>query len=77
MTVILNPASDEVQAAFLKAHLKMVKVGLMPSKGMTKTKLLKKAGDITGVKYKRGQYDEAIFDLQKIVDVATGETNES
>ena len=30
MTLILNPASDEVQAAFLKAHLKMVKVGLMP-----------------------------------------------
>jgi hypothetical protein len=73
MTVILNPASDEVQAAVIKAHLKMVKVGLMPSKGMTKTKLLKKASDITGVKYKRGQYDEAIFDLQKIVDVATGE----
>ena len=73
MTFILNPASDEDQAAFLKAHLKMVKVGLMPSKGMTKTKLLKKASDITGVKYKRGQYDEAIFDLQKIVDVATGE----
>ena len=73
MTVILNPASDEVQATFLKAHLKMVKVGLMPSKGMTKTKLLKKASDITGVKYKRGQYDEAIFDLQKIVDAATGE----
>ena len=77
MTLILNPSSDEVQAAFLKAHLKMVKVGLMPSKGMTKTKLLKKASDITGVKYKRGQYDKAIFDLQKIVDVATGETNES
>jgi len=76
MTIILNPASDHVQAAFLKAHLKMVKVGMSPSKGMTKTKLLKKASDITGVKYKRGQYDEAIFDLQKIVDVATGEKDD-
>ena len=37
---------------------------------------VKDACDITGVKYKRGQYDEAIFDLQKIVDVATGEKDD-
>jgi len=70
MTMTLNPARDEVQAAFLKAHLKMVKIGMLPAKGMTKTKLLAKAGGITGVKYKRGQYDAAIADLQVIVDEA-------
>jgi|TARA_R110000782_G_scaffold256822_2_gene345999 hypothetical protein len=72
MTMTLNPARDEVQAAFLKAHLKMVKIGMLPCRGMTKTKLLAKAGAITGNKYKRGQYDAAIADLQTIVDEACG-----
>ena len=70
MTMILNPARDEVQAAFIKAHLKMVKVGMMPNRNVTKTGLLQAASAITGVKYKRGQYDAAISDLQVIVDAA-------
>jgi len=70
--LILNPARDEVQAAFLKAHLKLVKIGMTPPRGTNKTKLLSKAGAITGVKYKRGQYDAAIADLQVIVDEACG-----
>ena len=72
MTMILNPARDEVQAAIIKAALKLAKVGLWPSRGITKTMLLTKAGAITGVKYKRGQYDAAIADLQVIVDEACG-----
>lgn len=70
MTMILNPARDEVQAAFIKAHLKMVQAGFMLSRNVTKTGLLQKAGAITGVKYKRGQYETAIADLQVIVDAA-------
>ena len=70
MTMTLNPARDEVQAAFIKAHLKMVKVGMMPNRNVTKTGLLQAAGAITGVKYKRGQYAAAISDLQVIVDAA-------
>ena len=42
-----------------------------------KFKEIKEAYEILTDADKRGQYDEAIFDLQKIVDVATGETNES
>ena len=72
MTMILNLARDEVQAAIIKAALKLAKVGLQPSRGITKTMLLTKAGTITGVKYKRGQYDAAIADLQVIVDEACG-----
>jgi len=59
-----------LQATFIKAHLKMVQAGFMPSRSVTKTGLLQKAGAITGVKYKRGQYETAISDLQVIVDAA-------
>ena len=51
----------------------MVQAGFMPSRNVTKTGLLQKAGAITGVKYKRGQYETAIADLQVIVDAACGE----
>jgi len=67
---ILNPARDEIQAVFLKSALKLIKVGLKPSRGLTKTKLMAKASAITGVKYKRTEIDSAIADLQGIVDNA-------
>ena len=70
MTMILNPGRDEIQAAFIKSALKLSKVGLMPSRGLTKTKLMARASAITGNKYKRTQIDLAISDLQIIVDEA-------
>ena len=71
MTMILNPSRPEIQAVFLKSHLKLVKLGMTPPRGTNKTKLLSKASAITGYNYKRGQYDAAIADLQVIIDEAT------
>ena len=68
---ILNPARDEIQAAFLKSALKIIKVGLKPSRGLTKTKLMAKASAITGVTYKLSAIDNAIEDLQCVIDEAT------
>ena len=68
---IQNPGRDEIQAVFLKSALKLSKVGIMPSRGLNKTKLLKNATHITGNKYKvRGVYgvDEAMEDLQVIIE---------
>jgi len=70
MTMILNPARPEIQAVFIKQHLKLTKLGMTPPRGITKTKLLSKASAITGYNYKRGQYDAAIADLQVIIDAA-------
>tara|TARA_R110000772_G_scaffold35172_1_gene84862 strand:- start:192 stop:434 length:243 start_codon:yes stop_codon:yes gene_type:complete len=69
---IENPGRDEVQAIFLKSALKLSKSGIMPSRGLTKTKLLKLASHITGTKYKRGAngINEAIFDLETVIDTA-------
>ena len=74
---IENPGRDEVQAIFLKSALKLSKSGIMPSRGLTKTKLLKLASHITGTKYKRGAngINEAIFDLETVIGrVNNGET---
>jgi|TARA_B110000238_G_C15946223_1_gene361187 hypothetical protein len=64
---IKNPGRDEIQAAVLKSALKLTKAGIMPSRGLTKTKLMAKASAITGVKYKRTEIDVAIDDLNNIV----------
>jgi hypothetical protein len=74
MTVIENPARPEVQAIFLKAHLKLAKVGMRHST-LTKTDLLRKASAVTGKKYSSRSAEDlvrAIADLQMIVDTATG-----
>jgi len=74
---IENPGRDEVQAIFLKSALKLSKSGIMPSRGLTKTKLLKLASHITGTKYKRGAngINEAIFDLETVIDTAMSKEN--
>jgi|TARA_B110000211_G_scaffold150236_1_gene170884 hypothetical protein len=71
MTMINNPGRDEVQAVFLRSALKLSKKGIMPSKGLTKTKLMKFASAITETNYKRGQIDDAIYDLTTIIDAHT------
>lgn len=69
MTTIENPARPEVQAAFLKSHLKLMRVGMTNSR-ITKTQMLEKASAITGVRYTFKSIDKAIADLQQIVDAA-------
>ena len=53
------------QAKVIIAGLKAVKLGMRLSRSATPTNLLAKAGQICGKKYKRGQYDLAIADLQQ------------
>ena len=69
MTVITELARPEVQAIFLKAHLKLQRVGMKHST-LTKTDLLRKASAVTGKKYTGKTIDVAIADLQAIVDAA-------
>ena len=74
---IEDPGRDEIQAVFLKSALKLSKSGIMPSRGLTKTKLLKLASHITGTKYKRGAngINEAIYDLDTVIATAMSERN--
>lgn len=63
MTMII-PTEVGVQrltAVFLRGHLRLVAAG-MQTRGR-KTDLLNKAGDITGKKYKRGEYGVAADDI--------------
>ena len=70
MTTILNPARPEVQAAFLKAHLRLMAVGMTNSQFSMK-QMLAKATAITGTRYTKGTIDVAINDLQSVIDEAT------
>jgi|TARA_R110002020_G_C15771829_1_gene728246 hypothetical protein len=62
MTMIENPGRPEVQATFLISHLKLMLIGMKHSR-LSGTKMLQLASNITGHKYKRGQYIRAIADL--------------
>jgi len=68
MTLTTDPRSDGVQAALIKAHLRLCAVGMSPPRPLTKTQLMIKAGNLTGLKYKRTEITQAIADLQTIVD---------
>lgn len=64
---IEDPGRDEVQAVFLKAALKMIRIGLKPARNLTKTKLMARASQISGVKYKRNEINKAIDDMETII----------
>ena len=44
------------------------KCGIRPNRHYTPTRMLAAAGAITGKKYKRGQYAQAVADLQEWID---------
>lgn len=67
MTTITDPGSARVQAIFLKGHCQLMAKGMTHSR-ISKTKVLQLAGDITGVKYKRGQHAQAAEDLKKYIE---------
>lgn len=56
------------QAIFLRAHLRLISVGMTPPRGMTKGDILRKAGNITGNAYKRGEYAQAVKDLTLFIE---------
>ena len=64
--IIDNTPDDKTQAIFLNAHLRLLNVGLKNSK-MSATKILSLASKITNKNYKRGQYTQAINDLNNVI----------
>ena len=57
-------ATHLFQARTLVISLKALQKGFMLTRGATPTRMLSLATSFTGKKYKRGQYDEAINDVQ-------------
>ena len=57
-------------AVLLRGHLKMLDAGMKNSR-MSGTAILKKASELTGNKYKRGQYKAAIADLNNLIEEIT------
>ncbi|CAB4190400.1 hypothetical protein UFOVP1202_51 [uncultured Caudovirales phage] len=68
MATLHTPRDPKVQAIFLRAHLRLISVGMTPPRGMTKGDILSKAGNITGNAYKRGEYAQAVKDLTLFID---------
>ena len=64
--LIENPNRPEIQATFLKSHLRLLSLGMTNSK-MSGKQILNLATNLTGNPYKRGQYKEAINDLNLII----------
>lgn len=57
-------------AVMLRGHLKMLAAG-MKNNRLSGTKILAKASELTGQKYKRGQYTNAIADLNNLIEDLT------
>jgi hypothetical protein len=57
-------------AVMLRGHLKMLDAGMKNSR-LSGTKILAKATELTGKKYKRGQYSIAIADLNNLIEELT------
>jgi hypothetical protein len=54
-------------AKLLRGHLKMLDAGMKNSR-MSGKEILGKASELTGNKYKRGQYAIAIADLNNLIE---------
>jgi hypothetical protein len=65
-TSFVGPDAVACFAAFaLASGLSLfAKTGLRPNRQWTPTAMLKRAGEITGKKYKRGQYEQAAADVR-------------
>ena len=58
-----------MRATMLRSSIKLyAATGMIPTRGVTITKMLAMATEYTGKKYKRGQYAEAQADLQAWID---------
>ena len=63
-TVFDGPDAVELyRAAVLKSALGLLKAGITPTRGLTKTKALAMCERYTGQKYKRSEFDRARNDL--------------
>lgn len=57
---------DRLQAVFLRAHLRLLAVG-MKNSSMSGTQILAKASALTGKTYKRGQYSLACKHIEEML----------
>jgi len=57
-------------AVMLRGHLKMLDAGMKNSR-LSGTKILAAATELTGKKYRRGQYKIAIADLNNLIEELT------
>ena len=64
--MLLDLDQPKIAALFLRAHLKMLELGMKNSR-LSGTQILSKASELTGRAYKRGQYQVAIEDLNNII----------
>jgi hypothetical protein len=59
-------ATNYVRATILSTSLRLyAQSGIIPTRGVTATKMLKMATGYTGKTYKRGQYEQAATDVFK------------
>ena len=68
MATLHTLREPKVQAIFLRAHLRLISVGMTPPRGMTKGDILRTAGNSTGNAYKRGEYAQAVADLTLFIN---------
>lgn len=70
MTFVGDRGVATYRAIALKSGLKLyAKTGMKPNRMWTPTAMLRAAGDVTGRVYKRGQYLQAIADLDAWLQV--------
>lgn len=69
MYTIENPLQNmRFMAATCRAHLRLIKAGMSPPRGISKGDVLNKAAGLTGRTYKRGEYKAAIADLTALLE---------
>ena len=68
MATIDNPGDNpRIAAVFLRAHLRMLATGMRNSQ-LSGSAILRKASAVTGNTYKRGQYAQAVEDLNAMLN---------
>lgn len=75
--VFTGPMTRVYHAAALTAALRLLKRGISPKRGWTRTRVLAAAGRLTGRTYGRGDVDAAITDLTTFAEgVARAENHQ-
>ncbi len=67
MTMIVGGNILRYQAATIRAHCRLMSIGMNNSK-VTRTRMLEVAGKITGKIYKRGQHAQAAEDITEVLN---------
>ena len=66
MSAIHDATNPLVRLAYLKAHLRLLSVGMKHSR-ISGKEILQCVTDITGTQYKRGQYKQALAEIESIL----------